>query len=73
MSSNTVIRIENVSKKFTIRHQTDGAGLRHVIQNAAARPVRMITDSLKRYRYRAENSETGGESSPPRQEEFWAL
>jgi lipopolysaccharide transport system ATP-binding protein len=72
MPSPVVIRIDNISKKYTIRHQTEGAGLRHVIQNAALRPARMITDTLKRYRDTGNGKSEGG-SSRPSHEEFWAL
>ena len=75
MSTPVVIRIENVSKKFTIRHQMEGVGLRHVLQNAALRPARMLRDGVRRYR--TERTSNGnsvhGEQSQSKQEEFWAL
>jgi lipopolysaccharide transport system ATP-binding protein len=76
MSSNIVIRIENVSKKFTIRHQKEGGvGLRHVIQNAALRPVQMLRDGAKRFQVRRATNDRAiaTEPSSAQQEEFWAL
>jgi lipopolysaccharide transport system ATP-binding protein len=45
MSSDTVIRVENLSKKYVIRHTgspRNGDGLRHAIQDAASAPWRRI-------------------------------
>jgi lipopolysaccharide transport system ATP-binding protein len=75
MSSNIVIRIENVSKKFAIRHRREGAGLRHLLQDAALRPARMLRDGVRRYRAgrSANGAPSEGGSNGPAQEEFWAL
>jgi len=75
MASNIVIRIESVSKKFTIRHQTGGVGLRHVLQDAVLRPVQMVRDGVRRHRpERSPNGTSANEAdSRPGQEEFWAL
>ena len=75
MSAPVVIRIENVSKKFIIGHQTEGVGLRHVLQEAALRPVRMLHNGVGRFWRR---DPLNGNSSHQhlravRREEFWAL
>ncbi len=43
MSSDIVIRVENLSKKYTLGHRPNGpdSGLRHALQNAATAPWRM--------------------------------
>lgn len=42
--SHTVIKVENLSKKYVIRHQEKGSGdgLRHVIQDAISAPFRAL-------------------------------
>jgi lipopolysaccharide transport system ATP-binding protein len=75
MPENTVIRIENVSKKFRIRRQMERTGLRHVLQNAALEPARRLRDGVRRIR---EKQSTNGSSAYPqhlrtKNEEFWAL
>ena len=74
MSSNVVIRIENVSKKFIIRHQTKGEGLRHVLQNLALQPAKILGNAAKRI---AAGSSLRPDSNQPanrgEQDEFWAL
>jgi len=75
MTANTVIRIEDVSKKFRIRRQTDQVGLRHVLQEAALEPSRRLRNSVRRL---WEKRSTNGTSAYPqhvrsRNEEFWAL
>jgi lipopolysaccharide transport system ATP-binding protein len=75
MPANTVIRIENVSKKFRIRRQKDRMGLRHVLQEAALEPARRLRDRVRRFR---EKRSTNGSSAYPqhlhtKNEEFWAL
>jgi lipopolysaccharide transport system ATP-binding protein len=50
MSSDFVISVENLSKKYTIRH-FDGIsqdGLRHMLQDAVTRPFRVLSQKLKR-------------------------
>jgi lipopolysaccharide transport system ATP-binding protein len=75
MPADTVIRIENLSKKFTIRHQVEGIGLRHVLQNAALQPARMLREIA--LRHRAERARNGKSMTntphQAKQEEFWAL
>lgn len=53
MSSDIVIRVENLSKKYTLGHRPNGAdsGLRHALQHAATAPWRM----WKNRRQKAEN------------------
>jgi lipopolysaccharide transport system ATP-binding protein len=61
--SDTVIRVENLSKRYVLKHQSyDGNGLRHILQRKITRPFRW----LKRPR----SSEASQKSS---REEFWAL
>src|ERR1700716_1291008 len=61
--SDTVIRVENFSKRYVLKHQSyDGNGLRHILQRKITRPFRW----LKRPR----SSEASQKSS---REEFWAL
>jgi lipopolysaccharide transport system ATP-binding protein len=75
MSSNIVIRIENVSKKFRIRRQMEDVGLRHVLQDAALRPARMLRNGVKRFRGKQSangNSHSLFSRGSP-DEEFWAL
>ena len=60
--SDTVIRVENLSKRYMLKHQSyDGDGLRHILQRKISMPFRW----LKRPR-----SQAPLESS---KEEFWAL
>jgi lipopolysaccharide transport system ATP-binding protein len=74
MSANTVIRIENVSKKFMIRHEGAGGGLRHVVQEAVLRPAKMLRAGVGRFRQRRSlNGNSDQRSRYTRREEFWAL
>jgi lipopolysaccharide transport system ATP-binding protein len=74
MSSNVVIRIENVSKKFVIRHQANDEGLRHVLQNLALRPAKILGNLVKRITARTSRSHDPNElSNRVEQDEFWAL
>jgi lipopolysaccharide transport system ATP-binding protein len=75
MPANTVIRIENVSKKFRIRRQMERMGLRHVLQEATLGPARRLRDGVRRFR---EKRSTNGSPQHPAprhsiKEEFWAL
>ena len=47
MSSDIVIRVENLSKKYTLGQRPNGpdSGLRHALQNAATAPRRMWKNS----------------------------
>jgi lipopolysaccharide transport system ATP-binding protein len=72
MSSNVVIRIEEVSKSFKIHHRGQGEGLRHVLEDIALKPVRMLV----RERHLSQRPVGAGRVvSPqkPQNEEFWAL
>lgn len=75
MPANTVIRIENVSKKFRIRHQAEHMGLRHVLQEAALEPARRLFDGVKRLRGKRSTNGSSGYPQPghSKNEEFWAL
>ena len=75
MPGNVVIRIENVSKKFKIRRQKEGMGLRHVLQDAALRPAKIFRDSVKQVLNKRFAIGTGPDSISglSAKEEFWAL
>src|SRR5215469_18644959 len=75
MSSNVVIRIENVSKKFIIRKHTNEEGLRHVVQNVALRPAKIMRNVVKRFRQRISQNNDSSRQFSDRwvNEEFWAL
>jgi lipopolysaccharide transport system ATP-binding protein len=73
----TVIRVENLSKKYIIQHQgqASGNGLRHVIQDAVAAPFRKLAAIGKKQAPAAGGQElshthAAGGGGP---EEFWAL
>ena len=77
--SDIAIRVENLSKKYTLHHlQPKGQGLRHVLEDTVSGPWRAFANWA---RQRAENgSDPGaeelltGRSAPvPVDEEFWAL
>jgi lipopolysaccharide transport system ATP-binding protein len=84
MSSDLVISVENLSKKYTIRH-FDGIshdGLRHALQDAVTSPFRTLCQGLKkaaasRYANPATHSDTqcpkNSLTSKRRPEDFWAL
>src|SRR3984957_8974170 len=84
MSSDFVISVENLSKKYTIRH-FDGIsqdGLRHTLQDAMTRPFRALGRKLgKTARASFPNEEAGSHPDYPdfhskskqSREEFWAL
>jgi ABC-type multidrug transport system ATPase subunit len=57
-----VIRAENLSKRYIIRHELhDGGGLRHVLQRKITAPFRWLMNGRQRAPGRAES------------ETFWAL
>ena len=56
----TAIKVENLAKRYIIgKHAQKGDGLRHVIQNAMASPLRWASNGFRR--------------DPRTYEEFWAL
>ena len=71
MPANAAIRIENVSKKFEIRHQAEVGGLRHDLQNLALLPGRILQKQFKRLQGTSGN--TSNQSQGKRREVFWAL
>jgi lipopolysaccharide transport system ATP-binding protein len=71
MPANAAIRIENVSKKFEIRHQAEVGGLRHDLQNLALLPGRILQKQFKRLQGASGN--TSNQSQGKRREVFWAL
>jgi lipopolysaccharide transport system ATP-binding protein len=84
MSSDLVIRVENLSKKYTIRHFNgiSGDGLRHVLQRAVTAPLKTLNQSLQKARRSIGGQRTylnGSQStdfdttSRRTREDFWAL
>ena len=71
MPANAAIRIENVSKKFEIRHQAEVGGLRHDLQNLALLPGRILQRQFKRLQGASSNA--SNQSQGKRREVFWAL
>src|SRR5437773_1318932 len=85
--SDTVIRVENLSKRYTIQHQMGGGdGFRHAIHDFATAPVRWLRN--QRSAFRSQKSASNGQGaanngngsrppSPvvgqPTTEEFWPL
>ena len=77
--SDIAIRVENLSKKYTLHHlQPKGHGLRHVLEDTVNGPLRALKDWINR---RAENRSHPDSVAPqvdegstlPADEEFWAL
>jgi len=75
MSDKVVIRIENVSKKYKIGHKAPGEGLRHVLQNAAFQPAKILKNGVRRLqKVQTQNGrERQDLRKQPTDEEFWAL
>jgi lipopolysaccharide transport system ATP-binding protein len=74
MSGNVVIRIENISKKFRVDHEIAPVGLRHVLQDLALRPARILRNGIKRWQEtKPGNGQVSRTPSKERHEEFWAL
>jgi lipopolysaccharide transport system ATP-binding protein len=74
MAGSVVIRIENLSKKFRVDHQTSPVGLRHVLQDIALQPARLLRDRVRRWREtKTGNGQVSRLPANPRHEEFWAL
>ena len=71
----TVIRVENLSKKYTLHHlRPGGQGLRHVLQDTVSGPWRAITNWAKQKTAgNGEVSEPMSASTLPTDEDFWAL
>jgi lipopolysaccharide transport system ATP-binding protein len=84
MSSELVIRVENLSKKYAVRH-FDGIshdGLRHLLQHAATAPFRALTQKMRRGATSKSGNGVSGSDAPcfvsdlasrPSREDFWAL
>jgi lipopolysaccharide transport system ATP-binding protein len=74
MSGNVVIRIENVSKKFRVDHEIAPVGLRHVLQDLALQPARILRNRVAHWREaKSGNGHTNRSLAKQRHEEFWAL
>lgn len=82
MSPDLVIKVENLSKRYTIRHQSGGPtdGLRHVLQAAVAAPFRTVGRKLEKAGIKTGNGAAPDvikfpdpSRSMPAQEAFWAL
>lgn len=73
--SDTVISVENLSKRYIIGHQRQkGDGLRHAIENAVCHPFRLLRSALPA-NGSALPAPCSGLPAPcsPLREEFWAL
>jgi lipopolysaccharide transport system ATP-binding protein len=58
--NNSIIHVENLSKRYVIAHQRDGRdGLRHTLENAFRNPIRWLVEGKRQLQMP--------------QEEFWAL
>jgi lipopolysaccharide transport system ATP-binding protein len=83
MSEDVAIRVQNLSKKYIIRHQgrDPGYGLRHTLQDAITAPFRVLKRKASNAgksgnrAAHAPNGHPGEVNSPGRMthEEFWAL
>jgi lipopolysaccharide transport system ATP-binding protein len=84
MSSDVVIRVENLAKKYTIRHFNglSGDGLRHALQNAVTAPFKLLNQKLcppdrslngNGLRASGLRSSPSKLEVPPNREAFWAL
>lgn len=77
--SDTVIRVENLSKKYTLHHLRQKArGLRHVLEDTISGPLRAVTNWARQNAEKRSGSGdhatvTDSEVSAPSDEEFWAL
>ncbi len=74
--SDIVIRVESLSKKYTINHvqgqRSSGDGLRHALQDAAARTFHALRRGLSR-KLLAESTPSDANSAASEREDFWAL
>ena len=71
MSDDIAIRVENLSKRYIIRHQrAGGEGLRHVLQEKLTAPFRKL---FGRNAQNNSDPQLSTLNSQPTLEEFWAL
>jgi lipopolysaccharide transport system ATP-binding protein len=80
MSSDLVIRVENLSKRYTIRHFNGIShdGLRHLLQDSITAPLRALNQKLRKSPTSKSANETIAIATqrpafPPGREDFWAL
>jgi lipopolysaccharide transport system ATP-binding protein len=73
MSGKVAIRIENLSKKFRVDHEIAPVGLRHVLQEFALQPVRLLRDRVRRWLKTSAGNGKASSATTQRHEEFWAL
>jgi len=72
--SDTVIRVENLGKKYIIGHQRNGSdGLRHVLQDKLTAPFRWARSKAQRAKSRPSSSGLTSDLRPLPSEDFWAL
>ena len=79
--SDVVIRVENLSKRYTLNHQRSGEGLRHVLQDTLAAPWRALRAGLSgKSKVEGPVGETDlnlnsipSTRAQSTQEDFWAL
>lgn len=65
------ISIQNISKKYRIRHRIQDSGLRHALQEAALYPARLVRAKLKGPN--GSPSKSKPEPKKSTREEFWAI
>jgi lipopolysaccharide transport system ATP-binding protein len=73
MASDVVVRIEEVSKKFRLRRDGYGDGLRHVLQNLAIQPLRIARHRLRAPQRLSNEAASAKSLSDRREDVFWAL
>lgn len=76
MSTDVVIKVENLSKRYTLRHHADkpADGLRHVLQAAVTAPFKALgRRSQKAHPRKRDGSGPRGVPPGSTREEFWAL
>ena len=73
--SDYIIKVEHLSKRYTIRHQNGtGDGLRHAIHDFATAPLRWLRKhGAWSMEHGATNGAPGSPLPAPSSEEFWAL
>ena len=65
--SDFVIKVENLSKRYTIRHQNGrGDGLRHAIHDFATAPLRWLSAQSAKSKAQSVSSNNGASAAPSR-------
>jgi len=73
--SASIIRVENLSKLYRLKHQQSGTGdgLRHILNHWATAPFHWAKSALSLSPSASGNSPVAFGALPPRSEDFWAL